>query len=186
MKVQETHISTWHCHTFLGPFIHILQEFVLYSVTYKQLTISKVRSRSSEAHSYSDVQKVHHLLRNPKIHHRKSQPTDTILSHFNPIRILIHYSFKIPYLYKPLIWLIKGCRPLRLFDQNFVCILASLACYMPRPSNPPLFDRCNNIWFATLILRVVTGEKNSPTVAHACRKRRLKWVLRRLGVGAQG
>jgi len=56
--------------------------------------------------------------------------------------------------------------------------------------------------------RVVTGEKNSPTVAHACRKRRLKWVLgawgyynwatqspgdinmetwsSRLGVGAQG
>jgi hypothetical protein len=23
----------------------------------------------------------------------------------------------------------------------------------------------------------VTGEKNSPTVAHACRKRRLKWLL---------
>jgi hypothetical protein len=55
--------------------------------------------------------------------------------------------------------------------------------------------------------RVVTGEKNSPTVAHACLKRRLKWVLgawrynwatqspgdinmetwsSRLGVGAQG
>jgi hypothetical protein len=55
--------------------------------------------------------------------------------------------------------------------------------------------------------RVVTGEKNNPTVAHACRKRRLKWVLgawgynwatqspwdinmetwsSRLGVGAQG
>jgi hypothetical protein len=55
--------------------------------------------------------------------------------------------------------------------------------------------------------RVVTGDKNSPTVAHACRKRRLKWVLgawgynwttqspgdinmetwsSRLGVGAQG
>jgi hypothetical protein len=30
---------------------------------------------------------------------------------------------------------------------------------------------------------VVTGEKNTPTVAHACRKRRQKWVLRRLGVG---
>jgi hypothetical protein len=29
-------------------------------------------------------------------------------------------------------------------------------------------------------------EKNSPTVAHACHKRRLKWVLPRLGVGAQG
>jgi hypothetical protein len=29
----------------------------------------------------------------------------------------------------------------------------------------------------TTIPRVVTGEKNSPTVAHACRKRRLKWVL---------
>jgi hypothetical protein len=27
------------------------------------------------------------------------------------------------------------------------------------------------------IPRVVTGEKNSPTVAHACRKRRLNWVL---------
>jgi hypothetical protein len=25
--------------------------------------------------------------------------------------------------------------------------------------------------------RVVTGEKNSPNVAHACRKRRLKWVI---------
>jgi hypothetical protein len=57
------------------------------------------------------------------------------------------------------------------------------------------------------IPRVVTGEKNSLTVAHACRKRRLKWVLDaweynwatqspgdinmetwsfRLGVGAQG
>jgi hypothetical protein len=53
----------------------------------------------------------------------------------------------------------------------------------------------------------MTEEKNSPTVAHACRKRRLKWVLSawwynwathspgdinmetwssRLGVGAQG
>jgi hypothetical protein len=29
---------------------------------------------------------------------------------------------------------------------------------------------------------VVTGEKKSPTVAHACRKRRLKWELPRLGV----
>jgi hypothetical protein len=29
----------------------------------------------------------------------------------------------------------------------------------------------------TSVPRVVTGEKNSPTVAHACRKRRLKWVL---------
>jgi hypothetical protein len=27
------------------------------------------------------------------------------------------------------------------------------------------------------IPRVVTGEKNSPTVAHASRNRRLKWVL---------
>jgi len=33
---------------------------------------------------------------------------------------------------------------------------------------------------------VVTGEKNILTVAHACRKRRLKWVLPRLGGGAQG
>jgi hypothetical protein len=29
----------------------------------------------------------------------------------------------------------------------------------------------------SLCSRVVTEEKNSPTVAHACRKRRLKWVL---------
>jgi hypothetical protein len=27
------------------------------------------------------------------------------------------------------------------------------------------------------VLRVMIGEKNSPTVAHACRKRRLKWVV---------
>jgi hypothetical protein len=35
-----------------------------------------------------------------------------------------------------------------------------------------------NIWRVVAnIPRVVTGEKNSPTIAHACRKRRLKWVL---------
>jgi hypothetical protein len=34
------------------------------------------------------------------------------------------------------------------------------------------------LFFCNLeIPRVVTGEKNSPTVAHACRKRRLKWVV---------
>jgi hypothetical protein len=32
---------------------------------------------------------------------------------------------------------------------------------------------------------VVTGEKNSPTVAHACRKRRLKWVLGPPGLGLE-
>jgi hypothetical protein len=35
-------------------------------------------------------------------------------------------------------------------------------------------------------LRVVTGEKNSPTVAHACRKRRLKWVLPQVGGWSTG
>jgi len=34
--------------------------------------------------------------------------------------------------------------------------------------------------------RVVTGEKNSPTVAHACRKRRLKWVLPQVGGWSTG
>jgi hypothetical protein len=37
-----------------------------------------------------------------------------------------------------------------------------------------------------LPLRVVTGEKNSPTVAHACRKRRLKWVLPQVGGWSTG
>jgi hypothetical protein len=32
---------------------------------------------------------------------------------------------------------------------------------------------------------VVTGEKNSPTVAHECRKRRLKWVLGAWGYATQ-
>jgi hypothetical protein len=32
-------------------------------------------------------------------------------------------------------------------------------------------------WWTTEFPRVVAGEKNSPTVAHACCKRRLKWVL---------
>jgi hypothetical protein len=31
----------------------------------------------------------------------------------------------------------------------------------------------------TFIFIRMVGEKNSPTVAHACRKRRLKWVLPR-------
>jgi hypothetical protein len=35
----------------------------------------------------------------------------------------------------------------------------------------------NNHMTGLKVPRVVTGEKNSPTVAHACRKRRLKWVL---------
>jgi hypothetical protein len=34
--------------------------------------------------------------------------------------------------------------------------------------------------------RVVTGEKNSPAVAHACRKRRLKWVLPQVGGWSTG
>jgi hypothetical protein len=34
--------------------------------------------------------------------------------------------------------------------------------------------------------RVVTGEKNSPTVAHAWRKRRLKWVLPQVGGWSTG
>jgi hypothetical protein len=34
--------------------------------------------------------------------------------------------------------------------------------------------------------RVVTGEKNSPTVAHACRKRRLKCVLPQVGGWSTG
>jgi hypothetical protein len=34
--------------------------------------------------------------------------------------------------------------------------------------------------------RVVTGEKKSPTVAHACRKRRLKWVLPQVGGWSTG
>jgi hypothetical protein len=42
------------------------------------------------------------------------------------------------------------------------------------------------IYIVGKLPRVVTEEKNSPTVAHACRKRRLKWVLPRFGVGAQG
>jgi hypothetical protein len=33
---------------------------------------------------------------------------------------------------------------------------------------------------------VVTREKNSPTVAHACRKRRLKWVLPQVGSWSTG
>jgi hypothetical protein len=33
------------------------------------------------------------------------------------------------------------------------------------------------IWLEELKVGVVAGEKNSPTVTHACRKRRLKWVL---------
>jgi hypothetical protein len=67
-----------------------------------------------------------------------------------------------------------------------------------------------NLYYSIIsdkVPRVLTGEKNSSTVAHACRKRRLKWVLgawgynwvtqspgdinmetlsSRLGVGAQG
>jgi hypothetical protein len=34
--------------------------------------------------------------------------------------------------------------------------------------------------------RVVIGGKNSPTVAHACRKRRLKWVLPQVGGWSTG
>jgi hypothetical protein len=33
----------------------------------------------------------------------------------------------------------------------------------------------------SIISHVVTREKNSPTVVHACRKRRLKWVPRAWG-----
>jgi len=39
--------------------------------------------------------------------------------------------------------------PFRISDQNIVHIShLSSACYMPRPSNPPLFDLTNNIWWS--------------------------------------
>jgi hypothetical protein len=53
-------------------------------------------------------------------------------------------------------------------------------------SNPVIHTYLNYTSLLFSFPRVVTGEKNSPTVARACRKRRLKWVLPRLGVGAQG
>jgi hypothetical protein len=53
--------------------------------------------------------------------------------------------------------------------RRFLCIEMSI---MNRPS--PNTNFSETTYF---ISPVVTGEKNSPIVAHACRKRRLKWVL---------
>jgi hypothetical protein len=43
-----------------------------------------------------------------------------------------------------------------------------------------------NLLLNFLYPRVVTEEKNSPTVAHACRKRLLKWVLPQVGGWSTG
>jgi hypothetical protein len=46
-----------------------------------------------------------------------------------------------------------------------------------------VLNRWKNFFNQVLnVPRVVTGNKNSPTVTHACRKRRLKWVPGARGV----
>jgi hypothetical protein len=73
-------------------------------------------------------------------------------------------------------------------DQGITCPLWNPEFHCRIQTNPPLCLILSQLSIITwrrifkfiLILcspRVVTGEKNSPTVAHACRKMRLKWVL---------
>jgi hypothetical protein len=47
-------------------------------------------------------------------------------------------------------------------------------------------DHSENLGIDGMFPRVGTGEKNSPTVAHVCRKRRLKWVLPQVGGWSTG
>jgi hypothetical protein len=64
----------------------------------------------------------------------------------------------------------------------FKNILVPSSGYEVRPINDLFRPRDFISLVIPLTPRVVTGEKNSPTVAHACRKRRLKWVLGAWGI----
>jgi IS1 family transposase len=81
--------------------------------------------------------------------------------------------------YIVLIYFRRGLSYARLKISLFLCFNVQI-------SQPYTSDWKVYILLIETVPRVVTGKKNSPIVAHACRKRRLKWVLPRLGVGAQG
>jgi hypothetical protein len=86
------------------------------------------------------------------------------------------------------IWISLLCidlKPVRNSSARFVWILArkdgalNVRCTMRMRFCASYISSFKTLFsvLGYIIPRVVTGEKNSPTVAHACRKRRLKWVL---------
>jgi hypothetical protein len=100
-----------------------------------------------EANSHSASQEISRTLWNPKVHCRfhKSPPLVPILSQMHPVHTfplyfsITHSDIALPYTFRSSEW----SHPLKFCDQHYIC--GSHACYIPRPSHPPLLDRPNNI-----------------------------------------
>jgi hypothetical protein len=171
------------------------------------------QSPSWEANSHWASQEVSYLLWNLKVHYRVHKSRSWPLFWIRWIQSTHPYSISLTSIILLSSHLRLGLQ-CGLFPSGFPAKIFYLFLISPmRATCPPhliFLDMITLIIFGEaykLCPRVVTGEKNSPTVARACRKRWLKWVLgawgynwatqspgdintetwsSRLGVGAQG
>jgi hypothetical protein len=117
------------------------------------------QSPSWEANSHSASQGIPQLLWNLMVyyHIHKSPPLVPILSQMHPVHSFppcfpkIHSDIILPSILRSA----KCSLPFRFSDQSNVCIYLFLACYMSRPSHPPLFVHPNNIWQSVQVMKLV-------------------------------
>jgi len=119
-----------------------------------------------EADSHSACQEIPLLLWNPKVHFRvqKNQPSFSILSQMNPVRIFspyfpkIHSNIIFPLTPRSSEWFL----PFRFSDQNIVWISRlPHSCYMPRPRYRPSFDRPNDIRWSVQVMKILIMQSST-------------------------